>query len=392
MNTEYMTIDDFADEVGVSSATVYRWLIHVPNKQTKSIDGLKHYADSTLYEALRKSKMLGVRDIQGKMGVALRDLKLAGFPGYAVSKVGKVYNTDKNGRNISTRKRASDGYWIVDLGSYGTQHLHRLVAAAYLGLPYRDTQQVDHIDGNKSNNRLENLEWVTPNENLKRRNTKLFSNPHRPFKYTRTELGYLKSAFVHGLKYREFCDLHPDFTISGTHYRRLNSKCPAAGKWPEWEDVVPDKRFAIAMSILGFNSFFAVEDEVEFYANLSNYNFDSPMTPEEFVMVSSWLDSSGIREDLESFIKEAEKRHNQTGQYEYLNLSGIRDQLMLYRNKLRYMASFPFFYHKGFEMWWSKPINEARVRVGEAPWEYKGYGPNICMPETADLARLGIFR
>lgn len=44
-----------------------------------------------------------------------------------------------------------------------TIKVHKLVANAFLG---KSNLQVDHIDGNKLNNKLNNLEYVTPKENI----------------------------------------------------------------------------------------------------------------------------------------------------------------------------------------------------------------------------------
>ena len=77
---------------------------------------------------------------------------------YGISKQGVIKNL-KTGRIIST-------YIGVDLYEHATLHLdgqkirvrvHRLMAEAYLG----DCEVVDHIDGNKSNNKLENLHATT---------------------------------------------------------------------------------------------------------------------------------------------------------------------------------------------------------------------------------------
>ena len=44
--------------------------------------------------------------------------------------------------------------------------VHRLVAIAFIGLP-DPGQQVNHIDGDKANNRSMNLEWMTAGENIR---------------------------------------------------------------------------------------------------------------------------------------------------------------------------------------------------------------------------------
>ena len=61
-----------------------------------------------------------------------------------------------------------NGYPAVRLSKDNKQQdytIHRLVAMTFLPNPENKTQ-VNHIDGNKYNSRLENLEWVTPSENM----------------------------------------------------------------------------------------------------------------------------------------------------------------------------------------------------------------------------------
>ena len=72
------------------------------------------------------------------------------------------------------------GYLLVGVGSCKTASVHRLVAKAFIPNPL-SLRDVDHIDGNKSNNRVENLRWVSHKENSNNPNTKW--KGHRSWSY-----------------------------------------------------------------------------------------------------------------------------------------------------------------------------------------------------------------
>lgn len=93
---------------------------------------------------------------------------------YEVSSNGNVRRVASSINNSPVRKnlklcRTRLGYVKVSLHDdkkMYTPNVHVLVARAFLGnAPYG--YQVNHIDGNKSNNAVSNLEYVTPQENIR---------------------------------------------------------------------------------------------------------------------------------------------------------------------------------------------------------------------------------
>lgn len=86
-------------------------------------------------------------------------------PNYEVSDMGQV-------RNITTGRILKDrintrGYTVVYLSTNGkvkTKRLHRLVAEAFIPNP-NGKEQVNHIDADKRNNEVSNLEWTSRHEN-----------------------------------------------------------------------------------------------------------------------------------------------------------------------------------------------------------------------------------
>lgn len=94
-----------------------------------------------------------------------RDVKP--FPNYRAVSDGSIENK-KTGRILKASDDSS-GYPTVRLFKNGTgytQRVHRIILEAFD--PREDeTLQVNHIDGNKHNNSIDNLEWSTRSENMR---------------------------------------------------------------------------------------------------------------------------------------------------------------------------------------------------------------------------------
>lgn len=100
-----------------------------------------------------------------------KNLPIENYETYQVSNLGRIksFKIKKEGKILSWGPAsASDNHQKVNL-SYQNRtkkfFVHRLVMLAFCPIENSDKMQVNHKDGNPLNNRLENLEWMTSEEN-----------------------------------------------------------------------------------------------------------------------------------------------------------------------------------------------------------------------------------
>ena len=87
--------------------------------------------------------------------------------GYLVSNLGRVKSLLGYNATILKPTVNNNGYLIVDIHGKGYR-VHRLVALAFIPNDDVTKDTVDHIDGNKTNNQVTNLQWLSRIDNIKK--------------------------------------------------------------------------------------------------------------------------------------------------------------------------------------------------------------------------------
>jgi len=102
-------------------------------------------------------------------------VKIKYFNRYEISTLGGIRFIKRNGnysyRNPSKNKQGYIQFGITEKYKTTKKGIHRWMMESFMPIENMKKYEVNHIDGNKGNNNINNLEWCTPKENqLHRRN------------------------------------------------------------------------------------------------------------------------------------------------------------------------------------------------------------------------------
>ena len=121
-------------------------------------------------------------------------------PRYEVSNLGNVRNK-KTGRYLTPNANREDGYYRVTINGKH-KYVHRLVADAFFDGDKHQKLDVNHIDGNKRNNTLPNLEYCTRKENIRHAFDTGLKYP--------SAVKVVRCAFCRNRHKHDICDGKPD--------------------------------------------------------------------------------------------------------------------------------------------------------------------------------------
>ena len=117
---------------------------------------------------------------------------------YLLTKEGKIYS--QSSRKFLSTHLDKDGYekvkLVCDDNQRHTFSVHRLMMENFFPREDMETLQVNHIDGNKLNNNIENLEWCTCRENI-------------------------NHAKIHGLRAKQFGENNPSSKLTEKEVKEI---------------------------------------------------------------------------------------------------------------------------------------------------------------------------
>lgn len=145
--------------------------------------------------------------------------QIPNFPDYEICEDGRVWSKPRTktvtlpngvsyertfGGNFVTPQRTQNGYLqcllINSSGEKQQLSIHRAVATAFVSNP-KKLSQVNHLDGDKTNNNYRNLEWVTSSQNQRHKHDVLkkgIGELHGKSILTEEQVRFIRDNYVRG--------------------------------------------------------------------------------------------------------------------------------------------------------------------------------------------------
>lgn len=201
------------------------------------------------------------------------------FPDYFISKTGLVFSK-KTKKFLAIYEDAS-GYLAVSIRSKNPvmhhQHIHRLLAETFIPNP-NNLPEVNHIDGNKANCALENLEWVSGSNNVRHAFTTGLQDRKASCNYSLLDEYAERLLNEPGLN---FSSLARELKVSdaSTIRKLLKREYERKGLEKEWEELcrivakkgLRSKKVRI-YSLTGEEHFFDSQQEAAYFLGVSRPN------------------------------------------------------------------------------------------------------------------------
>jgi hypothetical protein len=129
-------------------------------------------------------------------------MEIQNYPDYLIYSDGRVYSKKRN--KFLKEQTHRLGYKNIMLGAGNLFYIHRLVAIHYIPNP-ENLKEVDHLNRDKSDNRVENLRWINHSENCQNKGMNITNKSgHKYISYDKSRDRWVYNKTINKQKFRKY--------------------------------------------------------------------------------------------------------------------------------------------------------------------------------------------